>query len=327
MAINKKGLGIGLGIIVAVGIGLVIITPIIWEANDDDRIDISPYLIEVETLNATAVSTSSVTLRGEITELEEDIEIEVCFEWGESPGNYTHETMWQNMNSTGIFSTEIIGPFTDGNTYYYIAKADHDEYGEEKSFQITTEIEILTYEAEKISDLGAILYGELTKFGGESSIEVYFVWGEISGDYTYTTSKQTMTDTGPFFSEIPGPFTIGTTYYFRARTDHGEEGIERSFFIPGDVEVVTLNATMISTIFVTLNGELIDLGGSPSVEVYFVWGESSGTYTQESSRQTMSSLGNFSIEISDLLMPDNTYFFQARADPGGRGEEMSFYVP
>jgi len=60
--------------------------------------------------------------------------------------------------------------------------------------------------------------------------------------------------------------------------------------------------------------------------VYFVWGETPGEYTEETPKQIMTSPGEFSTEISDLLIPDNTYYFQACSYPEGRGEEVSFYV-
>lgn len=93
-----------------------------------------------------------------------------------------------------------------------------------------------------------------------------------------------------------------------------------------DIVLETHNATMISTIFTTLNGELVDMGNYSLVEVYFVWSERSGEYTNETPKQTMTSPGEFSAEISDLFMPDNTYYFQARSDPEGMGEEVSFYI-
>jgi len=93
-----------------------------------------------------------------------------------------------------------------------------------------------------------------------------------------------------------------------------------------DIVVVTRNATMISTVFATLNGELVDMGNFSSVEVYFVWGESPGEYTMETPKQLLTSPGEFSAEITDLFMPDNTYYFQAHSDPEGSGEDVSFYV-
>jgi hypothetical protein len=93
-----------------------------------------------------------------------------------------------------------------------------------------------------------------------------------------------------------------------------------------EINLMTHPATNISTMFVTLNGELTDLGDLSSVDVFFLWGENPGEYTMETQKQTITSPGNFSAEISDLFMPNSTYYFQARSDPEGHGEELSFYV-
>ena len=93
-----------------------------------------------------------------------------------------------------------------------------------------------------------------------------------------------------------------------------------------EINIRTYDATKISTLFATLNGELIDMGDYSSVEVYFVWGDTPGEFTKETQKKTMTSPGNFSIEISDDFEPGNNYYFQARSIPEGRGSEFTFYV-
>jgi len=117
--------------------------------------------------------------------------------------------------------------------------------------------------------------------------------------------------------------TVSITIPFALDDD---DEVENQDADPHKIDVVTREATMISTVFTTLNGELVNLGNYSSVEVYFVWGEGPGEYSKETPKQSMTSPGEFSAEISDLFMPDNTYYFQARSDPEGRGEEVSFYV-
>ena len=93
-----------------------------------------------------------------------------------------------------------------------------------------------------------------------------------------------------------------------------------------DINIRTYDATKISTLFATLNGELIDMGDCSSVEVYFVWGDTPGEFTKETPKKTLTSPGIFSIEISDDFEPGNNYYFQARSIPEGRGNELTFYV-
>ena len=82
-----------------------------------------------------------------------------------------------------------------------------------------------------------------------------------------------------------------------------------------EIIIRTYDATKISTLFATFNGELIDMGDYSSVEVYFVWGDTPGEFTKETPKKTMTSPGNFSIEISDDFEPGNNYYFQARSIP------------
>jgi hypothetical protein len=230
------------------------------------------------------------------------------------------------MSSLGEFSAEITGSFTSGDVYYFRAVGYPVGLGDEKTFMVPTGISILTLDATDVSVNGVTLNGNLSDIGGRSALDVYFEWGEEPGSYTQTTTMLSMSSSGPFSEVVPGPFAIGETYYFRARSGEGGTGEEMSFFIPGDVEVTTLNATMISTLFATLNGELVNMGGASSVDVYFVWGESPGNYPNESEKETLTGPGAFSIEIEGDLMPGNTYYFRARTDPAGEGKEVSFHV-
>ena len=230
------------------------------------------------------------------------------------------------MVSLGEFSAEITGTFVTGEVYYFRAVGYPVGLGEESTFMVPTQISVLTLDATDISVNGVTFNGNLSDIGSRETLDVYFEWGEESGSYTHTTTLQSMSSSGPFSEIVPGPFMVGETYYFRARSEEGETGQERSFFIPGNVEVTTLNATMISTLFATLNGELIDMGGSSSVEVYFVWGDTPGIYSHETDRQTLTGPGTFAIEIEGDMMPGNRYYFRARTDRAGEGEEVSFYV-
>ena len=75
-----------------------------------------------------------------------------------------------------------------------------------------------------------------------------------------------------------------------------------------------------------LYGNLLDLGGNASVEVYFLWGESPGVYTHETPHQTVSATGTFSAMITGPFNIGSTYYFVARVGATGQGEEKSFTV-
>jgi hypothetical protein len=92
-----------------------------------------------------------------------------------------------------------------------------------------------------------------------------------------------------------------------------------------DPAVTTLDATEITDVSATLNGNLDDLGCPPEVDVSFVYGTSSGgPYPYETTPETMYATGPFSDGI-DGLTPNTTYYFQAKAEGSiVYGGELSF---
>jgi hypothetical protein len=74
--------------------------------------------------------------------------------------------------------------------------------------------EVTTNAADSISETTATLNGTLDDLGGESSVDVYFEWGETTS-YGSTTTQEAMSATGAFDAGISG-LTSGTTYHFRA---------------------------------------------------------------------------------------------------------------
>lgn len=76
--------------------------------------------------------------------------------------------------------------------------------------------------------------------------------------------------------------------------------------------VVTNDATGIADNAATLNGDLISLGTSPSVDVSFQWWTGSSSYLSETTAQALTKAGAFSSELADLE-PDTTYHFRAKA--------------
>lgn len=83
--------------------------------------------------------------------------------------------------------------------------------------------------------------------------------------------------------------------------------------IVSSLEVETDAATEIAAHGATLNGNLTNMGGNASVEVYFEYGTTSGVYDHESTRQTVTETGAFHMEITHLV-DNTTYYFRAVAE-------------
>ena len=77
----------------------------------------------------------------------------------------------------------------------------------------------------------ATLNGDLTSIGVETSLEVYFEYGTVSGVYTHESVKKVVTETGEYNVDV-SDLQDDTTYYFRAVADTGSiivYGAEESF--------------------------------------------------------------------------------------------------
>ena len=286
-------------------------------------------LPSVTTSDASNVAASSARLNGNLTSLGTASSVSVSFQWGTSPGSYSTETTSQTKTVTGVFSSDL-GSLSSGATYYFRTKAvgNGTSYGAEKSF-ITSTVSpsVTTSDASNVAASSARLNGNLTSLGTASSVSVSFQWGTSPGSYSTETTSQTKTVTGVFSSDL-GSLSSGATYYFRTKAvgNGTSYGTEKSFTTSTVSPLVTTNsATNISTSSASLNGNLSSLGSASSDEVSFQWGASPGIYPNETTLQTMTAVGVFSFNITDLD-PGTTYYFRAKAVGHGAsyGDESSF---
>ncbi|MFC2051588.1 Ig-like domain-containing protein [Chloroflexota bacterium] len=98
----------------------------------------------VTTTNATGIGIISATLNGNLADLGGYGSANVSFVWGTPSGNFTEETNYQVMTSTGNFSDNISGLLSNTN-YYFKAKViagGTTEYGNELSFTTKTLVSI-----------------------------------------------------------------------------------------------------------------------------------------------------------------------------------------
>jgi len=91
------------------------------------------------------------------------------------------------------------------------------------------------------------------------------------------------------------------------------------------VAVSTADATNVGDTSATLNGDLTDLGGADSADVYFEYGPSGGSLSNATSAQTLSATGSFSADVSGLDS-GTEYEFRAvaEASDGDTGSLLTF---
>jgi len=173
-------------------------------------------------------------------------------------------------------------------------------------------LSVSTNPATNIQPTQATLNGDLINMGGDPSCDVWFEWGQTIS-YGNTTNSQSKSSTGTF-SDIISGLSTGTTYHFRAVAQNSSDtvyGIDRSFAITTSPSVITNPATNIQPTQATLNGDLINMGGDPSCDVWFEWGQTI-SYGNTTNSQSKSSTGTFSDIISGLST-GTTYHFRAVA--------------
>ena len=170
----------------------------------------------MRTWPAFGLTNSSVRLRGKLVDLGLASSAAVSFEWGTTMA-YGNETPAQNMTAPGTFFFNL-GSLTPGTTYYYRAKGVGSGvgtgYGYSQTFVPGMQM-LLTWRADRITDISARLRGKLLDLGLASSVDVSFEWGTTTA-YGNETPVQNMTVPGASHFNLEG-LTLGTTYYYRIK--------------------------------------------------------------------------------------------------------------
>jgi len=168
----------------------------------------------------------------------------------------------------------------------------------------------------------ATLNGEVLSLGLDPSLDVSFVYGEVSpGPYPYETTPQAVAGLIPFDADIAS-LDPGTTYYFRAKgvgaLSGTVYGLEGSFVAVALPEVTTNYIGSITNYSCEAVGILDSLGLDVSLDVTFEYGEDmGGPYPYETGAQTIYWPGSGFIWNIGILPPyldrNTTYYIRAKA--------------
>lgn len=183
-----------------------------------------------------------------------------------------------------------------------------------------------------VSDIGidsAVLEGELTHTGGAAECDVFFRYGTDKDNLDMETPKEVMTSTGNFNYEITG-LTSCQTYYYKAVAENDADTWDSALILkvtPGMPVVATYlpnDITMDSALF---RGQLHQLGGPSSCDVWFEYGDESPNNLDETTDSiTLTATEQFSIEVAGLNIA-TTYWVRSVANNGvceSKGEVKEF---
>lgn len=254
---------------------------------------------------------------------------------GTDPGEDPNDTYFvargtlTYYNETGLTSTELrrcrVQYYTVGGTYSdwsdwletYPGDVDGDGAVDDDGLDVDTDA------ATNVETTTATVNGELVDMGGHSAVDVYFRITQGTTLIEETTSQE-LTGTGTFSANLTG-LDRNTVYTCVAIAQaEGEQDIGNSVqFCTGGLIVNTLNADDLAETTATLNGELVDLNGEASLDVYFEWGTNFENSTTPAAKST---LGLFDAAISGLTARTE-YVFRAAATDGTDtwyGEALTF---
>jgi len=186
--------------------------------------------------------------------------------------------------------------------------AETSGYGEggfgEVPFGGISALAVSTKDAANVASTSAKLSGSLDDLDGASSADCYFEWRQVGANSWTATTKQTLSSTGAFSTDVTG-LKDGIDYEYRAVAEASDGDTDRgatvTFTTTDDLPGITSESpTNVTASSATLNGTLDDLGRASSADCYFEWrqvGTSSWTAT---TKQTLSSPGSFSVEVASL---------------------------
>jgi hypothetical protein len=176
---------------------------------------VTVYTPVVQTEAATVVSSTSITLNGNITSDSGYTVTDYGFMWGTSASSLTNKLDVGTNNQSGAFTDTL--SITPGTTYYFEAYATNS-YGTADGAVLsypTNMPAVQTEAATSVTDSSAVLNGDITSGSGYTVTDYGFMWGTSASAITNKLDVGTNNQSGAFMGTLSN-LTTGTTYYFEA---------------------------------------------------------------------------------------------------------------
>jgi hypothetical protein len=176
---------------------------------------VTVYTPVVQTEAATVVSSTSITLNGDITSDSGYNVTDYGFMWGTSASSLTNKLDVGTNNQSGTFTDTL--SITPGTTYYFEAYATNS-YGTADGAVLsypTNMPAVQTEAATSVTDSSAVLNGDITSGSGYTVTDYGFMWGTSASTLTNKLDAGANNQSGAFTDTLSN-LTTGTTYYFEA---------------------------------------------------------------------------------------------------------------
>ena len=322
-----------------------------------------PSTAKVETLYAEDITSSGVTLVGEVTDECGLLVTERGFVWVEGDAVPTLESNRITSGSgIGVMTAEVEGLSQNKKYTFraYAINASGTAYGDPKSFTTLVAIPLLGSSAvSNITSVSATFNGTLIDDGGESVSEVGFYYStdkdvepessqKVAKEYSSYQKSAKEFNSKTLYSAMQSaqnasdqegePFIIDvfnlsvkTKYYVKSYATNSAGtayGAVVSFETAGEVATIkTVGSSEVTTKSAVLTGNIISDNGEKIIERGFVWMEGSGTPAADSNKlKVEGETGEYTATL-DGLDPNKKYSFRAyaiNAEGTAYGEVMTF---
>ena len=247
--------------------------------------------------------------------------------------HYQYRVEADNYDSFNFFSVDVYN-LTRTTQYHYRAVGENTQQG--ATIRVGVDLTFIPggprVIVKAVSGYGvdsAVLQGELTHMGGAATCEVFFRYGTDPDNLDMETPHEEMTSTGDFNYEITG-LSSCQTYYYRAVAVNDADTWDSYFILqvtPGLPIVETYLPNDVTQNSATYRGELFNLGGPTTCEVWFEYGDKNPNELDETTDPISLTIpGKFNIEI-DGLNSGTTYWVRSVANNGiceHKGEVKEF---
>ncbi len=293
----------------------------------------------VTTLPATSITSTSVTINGNLNSLGGATAVNVGFEYGLTTAYGSGLLTGVVQSTPGTFhfdlNSSIFTPVACGTVYHYHVFASGiygSGFGDDMTFTtLPCAPTVTTLSATSITTTDAVLNGSYIGFAGPTWASG-FNFGTTTS-YSSTSSATFLSTDPASFSTTVGSLSCGTTYHYRATvwpmsgTVSPGYGSDMSFTTLPCATVATISVSSITSSGATFTGNLISLGGFTTVPVGFQTSVLATYGSPTVSSLSLTAPGTFT-QIQTGLVCNTFYHFRAFAwnmyGPTANGADMTF---
>ncbi len=177
--------------------------------------------------DATSIGPTSATLNGTLKSLGDESAVDVFFNYGTSPWDYSATTSLEYQASTGTFSASI-SSLTPNTTYYFRAGAQASStdlfYENQLSFTTAQCDPVQPISTNTFDSTSATIEGKLLDLCGQAELGIGFGYG-IDGIFNATSTVNNATSTTGNYTGDISSLTTFEEYHFRAFASSTDAGI------------------------------------------------------------------------------------------------------